>query len=73
MRITYDAEVDALYIRFRCATVTTKELGEGIAADCDAEGHLAGIEVLDAKARLGQDVFRQITFEEIGPATPRAA
>ena len=74
MKITYEADVDALYIRFHDTTVTTKELGEGIAADYDAEGRLAGIEVLDAKARLGdQDVFRQITFEDIALATPRAA
>ncbi len=35
MRITYDREVDALYFRFRDTTVTTKHLGEGIAADYD--------------------------------------
>ncbi|MEN6545016.1 MAG: DUF2283 domain-containing protein, partial [Armatimonadia bacterium] len=33
MKITYDAEVDALYIRFADTTVTTKELGDGIAVD----------------------------------------
>jgi uncharacterized protein YuzE len=66
MRITYDAEVDALYIRFHETTVTTKELGEGIAVDFDAEGHLAGIEVLDALARLGdKEAFRSITLEDI--------
>jgi YD repeat-containing protein len=48
MRVTYDAEVDALYIRFLETTVTTKHLAKGIAADYDAEGHLAGIEILDA-------------------------
>jgi uncharacterized protein YuzE len=32
MRITYDQEVDALYIRFKETTVTTKHLAEGIAA-----------------------------------------
>ena len=48
MRITYDHEVDALYIRFKETTVTTKHLAEGIAADYDAEGRLAGIEILDA-------------------------
>ena len=37
MRISYDSEVDALYIRFRETTVTTKELGEGIAVDVDAD------------------------------------
>ncbi|HLC29205.1 MAG TPA: DUF2283 domain-containing protein [Dehalococcoidia bacterium] len=44
MKITFDAEVDALYIRFRETTVTTKHLAEGLAADYDAEGRLAGIE-----------------------------
>jgi hypothetical protein len=33
MGITYDHEVDALYIRFKETTVTTKNLGDGIAAD----------------------------------------
>ena len=40
MRITYDQEVDALYIRFQETTVTTKHLAEGIAADYDSEGRL---------------------------------
>ncbi len=38
MRITYDQEVDGLYIRFQETTVTTKHLAEGIAADYDSEG-----------------------------------
>lgn len=66
MRITYDAEVDALYIRFREATVTTKHIGEGLAADYDAEGQLAGIEILDAAKRLGgRDAFRQVVLEDV--------
>ncbi len=66
MKITYDPEVDALYIRFRETTVTTQHLAEGIAADYDAEGHLAGIEILDVVKRLGdRDVFRQVILEDI--------
>lgn len=66
MRITYDREVDALYIRFKEATVTTKHLAEGIAADYDADGHLAGIEILDAVKRLGDpSVFKQVILEDI--------
>ena len=66
MRISYDAEVDALYIGFRDTTVTTKELGEGIAVDYDADGNLAGVEILDAAARLGGETpFRSITLEEL--------
>ncbi|MCL4369870.1 MAG: DUF2283 domain-containing protein [Chloroflexi bacterium] len=38
MRIAYDAEVDALYIRFLDTTVTTEHLAEGIAADYAADG-----------------------------------
>lgn len=48
MKITYDPAVDALYISFEEATVTTEHWTEGIAADFDAEGRLAGVEVLDA-------------------------
>jgi uncharacterized protein YuzE len=69
MRITYDSEVDALYIRFIEATVTTQHLAEGIAADYDAEGRLAGIEILDAVKRFGvPDVFRQVVLEDIALA-----
>ena len=42
MKISYDAEVDALSITFRETTVTTKHLAEGIAADYDCDGRLAG-------------------------------
>ncbi len=66
VRITYDREVDALYIRFKETTVTTKHLAEGIAADYDAEGRLAGIEILDAVKRLGDPtVFKQVVLEDV--------
>jgi len=66
MRITYDREVDALYIRFKETTVTTKHLAEGIAADYDAEGRLAGIEILDAVKRLGDPaIFKQVILEDV--------
>jgi uncharacterized protein YuzE len=68
MKISYDREVDALTISFRDATVTTKHLAEGIAADYDQEGRLAGIEILDAVKRFGdRETFRQIVLEEVGP------
>jgi len=68
MRITYD-QVDALYIRFQETTVTTKHLAEGIAADYDSEGRLAGIEILDAMKRLADpSVFRTVTLEDVALA-----
>jgi uncharacterized protein YuzE len=69
MKISYDAEVDALSITFRDTTVTTKHLAEGIAADYDSEGRLAGIEILDAVKRFGdQDTLRHVVVEGIAPA-----
>lgn len=71
MRIAYDSQVDALYIRFRETTVTTKHLGEGLAADYDADGRLAGIEILDALKRLGdKDAFRRVVLEDIALGRP---
>ena len=58
MRITYDREVGALYFPFR-----------EIAADYDADGRLAGIEILDAVSRLEDPaVLRQVVLEGVGPA-----
>ena len=56
MKISYDPEVDALSITFRETTVTTKHLAEGIAADYDADGKLAGIEIL--RQNLGSDFYK---------------
>lgn len=66
MKITYDREVDDLFIRFKETTVTTKHLAEGIAADYDSSGLLAGIEILDAMKRLGDPlIFKQVILEDI--------
>jgi YD repeat-containing protein len=66
MRITYDSEIDAFYIRFIEATVTSKHVAEGIAVDYDAEGRIAGIEILDAVKRFGsKDVFKKVTLEDL--------
>lgn len=66
MRITYDAEVDALYIRFLETTVTTQHVAEGIAVDYSGDGRLAGIEILDARKRFGDsEVFRKVVLEDL--------
>lgn len=66
MKITYDPEVDALYIRFKETSVTTKHLAEGIAADYDGDGNLAGIEVLDATKRLGDlQTIKEVTLQNV--------
>ena len=66
MKITYDAEVDALYIRFIDTTVTTQHVAEGIAIDYAGDGRVAGIEVLDARQRFGDvDVLKQVVIENL--------
>jgi uncharacterized protein YuzE len=71
MRISYDPEVDALSIIFRETSVTTKHLAEGIAAEYDSEGRLAGLEILDAVRRFGgRETLRQVVFEGVGPSVP---
>jgi YD repeat-containing protein len=67
MKIVYDPQVDALAITFRDTTVTTKHLAEGIAADYDEQGRLAGIEILDAIKRFGdRTTLQQIVLEGVG-------
>ena len=54
-------------ITFSDTTVTTRDLGDGIAAEFDADGRLVGIEILDAAKRLGgQDPLRQVILEGVG-------
>ena len=66
MRLTYDQEVDALYIRFHETTVTTEHVAEGLAIDYDAGGHMAGIGILDVTKRLGdKEVFKQVVLEDV--------
>lgn len=74
MRITYDSEVDALYIRFIETTVTTQHVAEGIAVDYAEHGRIAGIEILDARRRFGDpEVFRRVVLEDIALGKPTPA
>jgi len=66
MKITYDAEVDAMSITFADTTVTTRDLGDGLATEFDAQGRLVGIEILDAAKRLGgTDPLKEVTLQGV--------
>jgi uncharacterized protein YuzE len=72
MKITYDRQVDALYIAFQEGQqVTTKEIKEGLAVDYGPDGSVAGIEILDAKETIGHldEVLKKIVLEDIAVAT----
>ena len=69
MKISYDREVDALSIVFRETTVTTQPIAEGISAEYDAEGRLAGLEILDVAQRFGgREALDRVILEGVGPA-----
>jgi uncharacterized protein YuzE len=70
MRISYDPEVDALYIRLiegnhECRTV---RLNEEVALNIGAGERLVGIEILDAKEVLGQGKLPPLLLENIALA-----
>jgi uncharacterized protein YuzE len=69
MRVSYDSEVDTLYIRFIETTVTTKHVADGVAVDYAADGRIAGIEVLDARKQFGDEqILRRVIIEDLVPA-----
>ena len=66
MRIEYDKEVDALYVRLREATpVNNMDIEEGVTVDLDKEGHIVGIEILDASERLGLESLLNFSIENL--------
>jgi uncharacterized protein YuzE len=69
MKVKYDSEADALYIEIKATSVTTKRLDQDIAVDYDAEGHIAGIEILSAGERVfGGTGQRRVKLENIRAA-----
>ena len=67
MKISYDPEIDALYIRliegdYECRTL---RLNEEIALNIGPNEVLVGIEILDAKQVLGKGELPAIVLENI--------
>ncbi len=66
MRIEYDKEVDALYIRLQEKKVTrTKELEDGLNIDLDETGKLIGFEILDATQRYSKAEIFNLSTENL--------
>lgn len=69
MKVTYDPQVDVLYIQIRpeqTPAVDNIDLEPGISADLDADGRVLGIEILDASQKTGQNSNVGVTFELLG-------
>ena len=67
MKISYDPEVDALYIRliegeYECRTL---RLNEEIALNIGPGEKLVGIEILDAKEVLGSGTLSNLVVENL--------
>jgi uncharacterized protein YuzE len=67
MKISYDAEVDALSITFRDARVKeSDEVRPGVIADFGYDGGVVGFEILDAqKCFGGNESMRRVELEGI--------
>ena len=64
MIITYDREVDALYIQLRDVKPSHGvDFEEVVTIDVDAQGHIVGLELLDASERLGKDQLHSVTLQ----------
>lgn len=67
MKITYDEEVDAMYIQLveEVQQVRTLRLNDDIALDIGKGEVLVGIEILDAKETLGKGNLPKIVVENL--------
>ena len=66
MRIEYDPEADALYIQIREAHPDDNiDIEEGVTVDVDEDGHIVGVEILDASKRLSASDLTNITIQKL--------
>ena len=66
MKIEYDNQVDAIYIRLQEKYVTrTVEIEDGLNIDLDENGKLIGLEVLDATVRYTLTDLFNISTENL--------
>jgi uncharacterized protein YuzE len=53
MKTIYDAEADALYVRFAdTPVVESEEVADGVVLDFDGEGKIVGFEFLEARKHI---------------------
>ena len=66
MKIEYSKQVDALYIHLREAPVAeSRDVAKGITLDFDADGHVVGLEILDATERMGLNNLVNVSIENL--------
>ena len=66
MLITYDSQADILYIELRGEPAADSvDIEEGVTAELDDQGHIVGLEILDAGERLGTAQLRSVTLKDL--------
>lgn len=69
MKITYDKEADAMYIKIREAPFGSNlNPAPGVILDLDADGALVGVEILAVSQRVSLDDFLDINIQVPVPA-----
>ena len=66
MKIEYDQEADALYIQFRPVMCKDSiDVEDGVTVDLDGDGHIVGLEVINAADRFGVEALASVTIENM--------
>lgn len=71
MKITYDPEADALQFIFHTDRpwACGRQIEEGVVGDLDGDGHIVGLEILDATKRFGGDPLDCISIVRLNEYT----
>ena len=69
MKMTYDRDADALYIRLKepSEQVEVTRVSQEVACDIDAEGHVVGIEILNASSLFTRPDSPSVELEYAAP------
>ncbi|MDI6632186.1 MAG: DUF2283 domain-containing protein [Thermoanaerobacteraceae bacterium] len=63
MKVYYDDEVDALYLKFGDETPEVIEISEGVNLDTTSEDKIVGIEILNASQKMDLKTILSYSLE----------
>ena len=66
MKITFDKEADAVYIKFSDGEfASNKKIDDDTIIDLDKKGNILGIELLEVSKRIPKDFLSSISVENL--------
>ena len=66
MKITYDKEADAMYIKFSNASFSKNQLiDRQTILNLDADGQIIGIEILEVSKRIPKGFMKSVSVENL--------